>query len=270
MLDNVSPDRGLLRSIDDSSDAAGSNDDAVAVTFVPVHVGRASNLIVDQIRSLIRDGRLCLGDRLPSERELCEQFGVSRVTVREALRGLEANGLVSIRVGARGGAFVAAPTIQQVSEGIADLVAASVVRPDEVDEARRTLELGIVPLVCERADEQDIVDLLEISGRTRVLPESGDEHVVSMCSEFHIRMARATHNSAIEMMSRSLYEGSLTSSDRGSRGAAEFDRTADSEHREFALAVQQRNHKAARATMFNHLMSAQARAWPRDRPLLTH
>ena len=156
MLDNVSPDRGLLRSIDDSSDAAGSNDDAVAVTFVPVHVGRASNLIVDQIRSLIRDGRLCLGDRLPSERELCEQFGVSRVTVREALRGLEANGLVSIRVGARGGAFVAAPTIQQVSEGIADLVAASVVRPDEVDEARRTFELGIVPLVCERADEQDI------------------------------------------------------------------------------------------------------------------
>ena len=48
MLDNVSPDRGLLRSIDDSSDAAGSNDDAVAVTFVPVHVGRASNHIVDR------------------------------------------------------------------------------------------------------------------------------------------------------------------------------------------------------------------------------
>ena len=111
--------------------------ETVAVTFAPVHVGRTSNLIVNQIRLLIRNGRLTPGDRLPTERELSEQFCVSRVTVREAMRALEATGLVTIRVGARGGAFVTAPTIQLVGEGIAALLAFSGGRLDEVAEARR-------------------------------------------------------------------------------------------------------------------------------------
>ena len=74
--------------------------------FSPVNVDRVSQVIVDQIKLLIRDGRLQPGDRLPSERELCQRFGVSRVTVREALRVLEAGGLLAIRVGAHGGAFL--------------------------------------------------------------------------------------------------------------------------------------------------------------------
>lgn len=63
-------------------------------------------MIIDQIRQLIHGRHLATGARLPSERDLCAQFGVSRVTAREALRVLEANGLVESRVGARGGAFV--------------------------------------------------------------------------------------------------------------------------------------------------------------------
>ncbi|HEY7046922.1 MAG TPA: GntR family transcriptional regulator, partial [Jatrophihabitantaceae bacterium] len=71
--------------------------------FTAVSPNRMSEAIVDQIKTLIRTNRLRPGDRLPSERELCERMGVSRVTVREALRILEAGGLVEIRVGARGG-----------------------------------------------------------------------------------------------------------------------------------------------------------------------
>src|ERR1700742_2886057 len=90
--------------------------------FSPVSVDRVSQVIVDQVKALIRDGRLQPGDRLPSERELCQRFGVSRVTVREALRVLEATGLIDIRVGAHGGAFVTTPTSQQVGAGLADLL----------------------------------------------------------------------------------------------------------------------------------------------------
>ena len=60
--------------------------------FEPVATSRISSAIVDQIRELIGSGRLRVGDRLPSERELAGQFGVSRVTVRDALRSLEAVG----------------------------------------------------------------------------------------------------------------------------------------------------------------------------------
>ena len=62
--------------------------------FSPVSTGRISEVIVEQVRQLMRQRQLKPGDRLPAERELCEQFGVSRVSVREALRMLESEGLV--------------------------------------------------------------------------------------------------------------------------------------------------------------------------------
>src|SRR5580692_13164707 len=115
--------------------------------FSPVSMGRISEVIVEQIRQLMRAGELRPGDRLPAERELCENFGVSRVTVREALRMLESSGLVEIRVGARGGAFVTAPTSDRVGDGLADLLSLSVINAGDVTEVRLILELGIVPLV---------------------------------------------------------------------------------------------------------------------------
>src|SRR4029453_2155937 len=141
--------------------AARTTDDL----FSRVVPGRASEMIVDQIKLLIRDGSLKPGDRLPAERDLGEKFGVSRVTVREALRGLEANGMVTIKVGARGGAFVTAPTSARLSEGIIDLLSLSELTDKEVTEARQILELGIIPVVCERATEEDIADLLAICDR---------------------------------------------------------------------------------------------------------
>lgn len=78
--------------------------------FGVVSVGRASQLIVDQIRELMGQGRLRAGERLPSQRDLCERFAVSRATVRVALRMLQATGLIEVRIGCRGGAFVSPST----------------------------------------------------------------------------------------------------------------------------------------------------------------
>src|SRR5262245_53241973 len=102
-----------------NTEPVGTND---VDMFKAVSLNRVSQAIVEQVKLLLRQGRLKPGDRLPSERELCERFGVSRVTVREALRVLEAGGLIDIRVGARGGAFVTSPTSQQIGEGLADLL----------------------------------------------------------------------------------------------------------------------------------------------------
>ena len=114
--------------------------------FKAVSSHRVSQVIVEQIRHLMREERLQPGDRLPSERELCTQFGVSRVTVREALRILESSGLVEIRVGAHGGAFVTAPSSRRVSEGLADLLTLSPLTAAQVTEARLVFELAVVPL----------------------------------------------------------------------------------------------------------------------------
>lgn len=221
--------------------------------FNPVSAGRISALIVDQIRLLIREGRLTAGDRLPSERELGERFGVSRVTVREALRGLEAQGLVTIRVGAHGGAFVTAPTSERVGEGISDLLSLSVVTPAQVTEARQVFELGIVPLICERATEQDIAELLAICDRADAALASGEAYPVSLSAEFHTRLARATHNPAIEMFARSFHGPTLTSLLRAQEEDPQVGVKGTAEHREFVMAVQARDTVATERIMRQHL-----------------
>jgi GntR family transcriptional regulator, transcriptional repressor for pyruvate dehydrogenase complex len=220
--------------------------------FSPVSMGRISERIVDQIRVLIRDGQLNAGDRLPSARELCERFGVSRVTVREALRSLEANGLVTIRVGARGGAFVTAPSSARVGEGIADLLSLSAVTPAEVTEARRVFEIGIVPLVCERADENDIAELLEICDRAEAALTDGD-YPVEISAEFHVRLARASHNAAIEMLAQSFREPMVMSLRTAKTEDPQVGVLGTKEHRKFVEAVGQRDVATAESVMYGHL-----------------
>src|SRR5919202_5955391 len=152
--------------------------------FVPVAVTRASSAIVDQMRNAILGGRLKQGERLPPERELASQFGVSRVTVRDALRALEATGLVEIRVGARGGAFVSAPTGSYVRQAMSDLMVMSVVSPEDVVEARLVVELGTVTLACARATDDDLERLRELADRSQAELKRGT-YTREISWEFH-------------------------------------------------------------------------------------
>jgi DNA-binding FadR family transcriptional regulator len=217
-----------------------------------VSIGRISEVIVDQVRLLIRQGRLVAGDRLPSERELCERFGVSRVTVREALRVLEANGLVEIRVGARGGAFVTAPSSRLVGEGIVDLISLATISAVEVTEARMVFELGIVPLVCERATAEDIAALSEICDQSDDALK-GDEYPLELSAAWHTRYARSAHNRAVAMLVESLQEPLIRSLELARATAPAHGRKGVEEHRALVGAITRRDVAAAGELMGTHL-----------------
>jgi GntR family transcriptional repressor for pyruvate dehydrogenase complex len=225
--------------------------------FNPVTSGRMSEVIVDQIRLLIRQRQLNPGDRLPAERDLCERFRVSRVTVREALRVLESAGLIEVRVGARGGAFVTTPSSMQVGEGIADMLTLSSLTPAEVTEARLILELGIIPLICERATEGDIKDLREICERAKGAI-GNDQYQLSLSAEFHTRVAQAAHNRAIELLVKSLREPLLLSLARAHEDAPIRERGIQ-EHADFVDAVEARDAAKANAIMTEHLRRTASR-----------
>jgi GntR family transcriptional repressor for pyruvate dehydrogenase complex len=225
--------------------------------FRPVSHGRMSGVIVEQIRLLIRQGKLKPGDRLPAERDLCDRFEVSRVTVREALRVLEAAGLVEIRVGAHGGAFVIAPSSTRVGAGLADLLSMSSLSAAEVTEARLLLELGIIPMVCARATAQDVAELRGIC--QRALQSLGDhDYQLSLSTEFHFRVAQAAHNGAIELLVRSLREAMLLSLARAHEEAPVSEQGVH-EHLAFVDAIEARDTEKATAIMQAHLHRTAAR-----------
>lgn len=220
--------------------------------FRRVSVDRVSQVIVDQIKLLMRDGRLKPGDRLPSERDLCERFGVSRVTVREALRVLEASGLVEIRVGAHGGAFVTTPSRERLGKGLADLLALSSLTAANATEARIIVELGILPLVVERATDSDIAELFAMvdDGR-RALDE--ERYTMEMSAAFHVRVAKCTHNPAIEMLVESFHGPLLMSLQEAKVAEPLMGHRGTAEHRDLAKAIQRRDLEAAMKVMGTHL-----------------
>jgi GntR family transcriptional repressor for pyruvate dehydrogenase complex len=220
--------------------------------FIPVSVGRISEVIIEQIRQLIHSGQLVEGSRLPSERDLCERFGVSRVTVREALRVLESSELIEIKVGARGGAFVTTPTSGRVETGITDLLAMSGLTAMEVTEARRLIEMGVAEIACHRATLEDVNDLSALCDTAEQALRDG-AYTMELSTEFHIRLARATHNRAISMLVQSLRKPILLSLEEARQAAPSMGDRGVGEHRRLVEAIASRDVTSATEIMDAHL-----------------
>jgi GntR family transcriptional repressor for pyruvate dehydrogenase complex len=231
--------------------------------FAPVVVSRASTAIVDQIRSAIVSGRLAQGERLPPERTLAEQFGVSRVTVRDALRGLEAMGLIEVRVGARGGAFVTVPTGSLVGQTMSDMMLMSAVTPDDIVEARLIVELGTVSLACARASDEDVAGLRQLCEHGRAQLRAGT-YTRELSWEFHSRLALAAHNPAIEGLTHSFRSTLSMHPIRAREGAKAHGMTVE-EHVRSVEALERRDAEEARREIAAHLLrgtGAEERAAP--------
>lgn len=235
-----------------------AGDDRSARLLNPVNDRRISELIVDQVRSLIHEGKLTPGDRLPPEREMCERFGVSRVTVREALRVLEAGGLVEIRVGAHGGAFVTQPTSDQLGANLIDLLTLSSITARDVTEVRMVLEVGIIPLLCAKANGTDFADLQDICNRQEAAFASGD-YDVALSAEFHSRLAEATHNGAFAMLIHSFHGPLLMSLATAQQTAPEMGKRGVEEHRAILAAIRDNDPATGERIMREHLTRTASR-----------
>lgn len=162
--------------------------------FTPVAVGRISTEIVEQVKAAIRDGRLRPGDRLPPRHELMRRLGVSRVTVRDALHVLEACGLIELRVGAHGGAFVTAPAAGLVRDRLADALLLSDATDADVSEARSAVTGALLELACARRTDADLAAL------DGLCAESGG----AWTPELRAAVARCAHSRALGLLAEIL------------------------------------------------------------------
>lgn len=158
---------------------------------------RLSDVVAQDILESINSNRLPPGHRLPSERELGEQFGVSRTVIREAVRSLAARGILSVRAGS--GVHVATVDAASVSEQMGlFLRGRAAIEYRRINEVRGALEVQTARLAAERATDADIAVLRESCDRMARLTDS--ETASREDVEFHRAIARATHNELFLVM----------------------------------------------------------------------
>ena len=115
--------------------------------------------IVDQIEDEILSGTYKSGDKLPPLQKLQQIIGASQGTLREALRILEQKGLIEIRQGIKGGAFIRESSTESVTEGIGLLIRQRSISYSDIAAFRKVTEAGLIRLVVENATAEDIVEL---------------------------------------------------------------------------------------------------------------
>lgn len=217
-------------------------------TFEKIQPRHIADDIVLQIKQALANGVLRVGDRLPVQRELREGLGVSRSSVRDGVRTLQAMGLVDVRIGAKGGAFVTCPRPDHVSELLQLMLTMSDADASEISQSRALVELSLLPMVCQRATSTDLLALERLcepaSSRhppPRVEPDEDTGR------SFHVRLAEASHSSVLPILLAAL------SNADGAGCTDPASATGVRDHLELLAAIAERDAARAHAVLARHL-----------------
>ncbi|GEL20633.1 FadR/GntR family transcriptional regulator [Pseudonocardia asaccharolytica] len=175
-------------------------------TFKPARQTRLYQDVAAQLREAILSGRFAPGDRLPTERELMSEFGVSRAVVRQATMNLEHEGLVEVQVGAGGGTFVLEPGIDAVCRAFENLFRHRGVELPDYLAAKRVLEPALSAAILANSGpdlHQRLQDNLH-RFRTGIQTGLDDHEMLRLSLEFHELLVQATGNPVLEALIISL------------------------------------------------------------------
>lgn len=226
---------------------------------LPRHIDRrtVSQQVADDIEEAILDKTYPADSRLPSEQQLASQYGVSRSTIREALKRLQEHGLIVIKNGR--GAYVCTATTRPVSDALRRFLQRS---GDKLAiahfyEVRRMIELESVRLAAQRADEQDL-QAIEAAFHTMV-EEQGDSAAWSQADlQFHLAIATAAHNPLLPTLLAPLI-GPLRDAIAAGHADPAGPAAGLEAHERIIQALRERDPDAAYRAMVDHLLDSEQR-----------
>jgi DNA-binding FadR family transcriptional regulator len=233
----------------------------VIIYFNPVSSKKLYIQIYYQILSEIKLGSFEIGDKLPSERELCEQFGVSRAPIRQALSALELNGVIYSRQGE--GVYVKNKgTLAQNSQSTIFLESIS---PEDIVEARMTIEPLIIKFAVLRATAEDI-EGLRVTLKTMEEETNAGIYVPETDEKLHNQIAKASHNDLfiqfVSAISNAMKQQAMWQFIRDRTVTRpDFRAINFKEHQSIIKAIEEHNEKEAVELMTSHMQNLYDRYW---------
>ncbi len=227
----------------------GPSDEPWAQEIQPVTRRALHRQVAESLRKLILEGRFESGNVLPPERELAKQFGVSRATVREALRELQLWGLVEARQG--GGNYVRSPSVEHIVGPLSTIIQHNRTLQDELLDARYIFEPSVCWLAAQRRTADDLALIESIVERQRRRVEQG-ELAVEEDSAFHLAIAEATHNRVVPQVIQTINDLLLESRLRSLRTPDRPQRSLEG-HLRIVAALRAGDAEVARQAMRDHI-----------------
>lgn len=178
--------------------------------FAPVQIGRAGEDIAMQLEAAILGEKILPGERLPSERELQTHFQCGRGVIREAIRALKQKGLVEIRKGAKGGAYVKNIEMTNVGESLALFLKQQRVGPNDIAEFRESIDRVIAVLAIARASAAEKQELVADTEKLLELLEGEAPDRDSLARQdriLNIRLAKMSKNPIFEWVMEAIQHG---------------------------------------------------------------
>jgi len=234
--------------------------------FTPIKTKRLYEEIVEQIKRLLTEGKLKPGDKLLAEREMAEQFQVSRASVREAIRTLEMLGIIDIRPGE--GTFIRDTETDDIIRPLAMFLAVERSSLLDMFEMRRIFETATAGLAAQRASEEELdqIEAMLENMRERLNlqdPARGEEFDAA----FHYAVAEATHNSLLTKLFKTVSEEFAKANSVARRqlyqsGEENAQKIID-QHAEILAGIRSRSPEVASKAMLSHLLFAEGelRKW---------
>jgi len=208
-----------------------------------------SDQIIQQIKEMIEQQIVTIGDKLPSERELSESFGVSRLPLREALKTLEFIGVLEVRQGE--GYFIKGLGKAKILECLNEENGRDIL--NDLKEARLGLEVKAIELACERRTNKDLEIIVAALEYMKNEMESGGTGIDGSL-DFHNAIMGASHNRILSAFSYFIRESDLMIEGRKrSLSIPERYIRAVEEHSQMCDAVRNRDKEQAIVLMKNHI-----------------
>lgn len=234
-----------------------------ALAWEPVRTDTLSWRIVSQIRDALFSGQIHSGDFIGTESSLAQQFGVSRMSVRDALQRLAAGGIVVNRTGAKGGAWVAEGNAEHFADALAIQLKLIGVTPAEIVDAQIAVETTSAELAARVATPEDL-------GRLRNLQEqmanvrSQPEKFAAAALDFHMAIVEASHNRVLLAQFKAMRH--VLHSLHTQRTTPEIADRAVAEYSALVRFIESGDADAARAHMDRRLRGVRDRARLEDTP----